>query len=138
MNSDHLKYFSSAHQSLLEALNSIQPFLRAYPQAKPRLRELASLLVVLFAKEDQAFFDTLYAFYKEDRPSTKMIDFLVHDLKEAKLSYLIFSEKHSGESGDIHARSFPKDFTDFARELTQRVKMEEEYLFPLLRKMASA
>jgi len=114
MQIDYLKYFSQAHQALEEAIGSIQPFLRSYPEAKPRLREFGDLLLALFAKEDQTFFDTLYAYYKDDRPSTKMIDFLVYDLKEAKVNYFTFFEKHSGEASDTHARSFPKDFMDFA------------------------
>lgn len=136
MQSDQCKYFLQAHQVLQEAIRSVQTLLRSYSEARPRLREMSELLLALFAKKNQAFFDALYAFYKDDRPSTKMIDFLVFDLKEAKIHYVTFFEKHSGDANDTHVRSFPKDFMDFSREMTGHMQRTEEYLFPLLEKMS--
>jgi predicted flavoprotein YhiN len=123
------------HQALVDAIDSIQPFLRSYPQAKPRLREFQQRLLTFFSKQDDIFFHALYQFYKNDRSATKMIDFLVHDLKDLKVQFLIFFEKHSGEALDQHVHTFPKDFMDFAAQILAHIKIEEERLLPLLMKM---
>jgi hypothetical protein len=135
MSTDYLKNLSLAHGALLETMSSVQPFLRSYLEAKPRLREFNQRLLLFFGKEDQVFFDALYAFYKEDHHAMKMIDFLKHDLAQIKINYLTFFDAHSVETADVHARSFPKDFTTFAEQIIARIKIEEEYLFPLLEKM---
>jgi len=137
MGKDYLGQLSAAHMSVLDVVDRIQPLLRSYPEARPRLRELSERLLVLFSSEDQDFFNTLYTFYKEDRPSTKMIDFLHHDFKEVKINYLTFFDKHLMDMSNTHAHAFPKDFSAFADMLAGRVKIEQEYLFPLLQKMAS-
>ena len=134
MPANFLNQLSLAHESLADAIGNLQPVLRSYHEAKPRLRELEKRLFLFFGKEDKAFFDALYEFFKEDRPSTKMIDFLVHDLKELKISCLTFFDQHSGELADMHARNFPKDFSIFADQIAGRIKIEQEHLFPLLAK----
>ena len=124
-----------AHQALADSLDSIQPFLRAYPQAKPRLREFYRRLLVFFSKENEVFFQALYQHYQDDHAATRMIDFLSHDLKDLKVQFLMFSEKYSGEALDRNANMFPKDFTDFCALVVARIKIEEERLFPLLDKI---
>ena len=115
MSVDSLHQFSLAHGSLLEALDRIQSVTRSHGEAQIRLRELEKRLFLFFGKEDKDFFDALYAFYQEDRPSTRMIDFLVHDLKDLKIQFLTFFEQHALEATALHARSFPKDFAEIGR-----------------------
>jgi hypothetical protein len=137
MSTFDLNQFSLAHGSLLEVIDHIQPFVRSYAEVRLKLRELEKRLFLFFGKEDKAFFDTLYVFYEEDRPSSKMIDFLIHDLKELKINYLTFFDQHSAEATALHARSFPKDFSIFSDQIIGRIKIEQEYLLPLLEKMAN-
>ena len=135
MSINYLKHLSLSHSSLVEAISAVQPFLRSYLEAKPKLYEFNQRLLLFFSEEDHLFFNALYAFYKEDRSSTKMIDFLKHDLAQLKIEYLTFFDEHSAETFDTHARSFPKNFMTFADQILGRIKIEEEYLFPLLQKM---
>ena len=65
----------------------------------------------------------------------KMLEFLSHDLKDIKVKFLLFSDRHSGEVLDLSARSFPKDLQDFMKEIIDRFNAEEEYLFPLIAKL---
>ncbi|MDP8266485.1 MAG: hypothetical protein P9M07_06005 [Candidatus Aceula meridiana] len=134
MPENYFQTLKVGHQFIVEALSEVQPFLRSYPEAKPRLRALSESLAVFLGHQDKRMFDALYDFYKNDRPSTKMIDFLLHDLKDLKIKYLIFFDKHSGEVLSHHKNSFPKDFMDFQSQVLGRLKIEEEYLFPLLKR----
>ncbi len=138
MSLDYLKTIKLGHQTVVEALSTTQPFARSYQDAKAPLRSLREILAMFLGRQDQALFDRLYQFYSDDRPSTKMIDFLVHDLKDIKIQYLIFFDKYSTESWLSRSSSFPKDFGDFSSQVLARIKIEEEYLFPLLQKMAEA
>lgn len=138
MNADIIRNLSLSHGALLESLNEVQPLARSYREAKPKLRELYRRLILFFGSEDGAFFEKLYAFYNEDRSSTKMIDFLKQDLSQIKISFLAFFDAHSVETVDAHARSFPRDLADFAGQILGRIRIEEEHLFPLLQKMSAA
>lgn len=125
------------HQSIADSIDSLRPFLRSYLHAKPHLREFHQRLLTFFSRQDDIFFKALYRSFQDDRNATKIIDFLAHDLKDLKIQFLIFFEKHSGEVLDQNAATFPKDFSDFCALLIARIKIEEERLFPLLEKMES-
>jgi hypothetical protein len=127
--------FRLSHQMLTDSISQIQLSLRSYSQAKPKLRELYSNLHNHFSRQDQKLYERLSIFYAEDRPTTKMLEFLAHDLKDFKIKYLVFSDQHTGEMGGGHPRSFPAEFIEFANSILARIKIEEDYLFPLLEKL---
>jgi hypothetical protein len=127
--------FRLSHQSLVDSIAQIQLSLRSYSQAKPKLREFYSNLHNHFARQDQKFYDRLALYYADDRPATKMLDFLTHDLKDLKVKYLVFSDQHTGEMGPGHPRRFPLEFTEFASQILARIKIEDEYLLPLVEKL---
>lgn len=127
--------FKVRQQSIIDTLDQVQMLARSYVAAKPKIREMNEKLLAHFAGQNDELFEQLHTYHRLDRSALKMIEFLIHDLKEIKVKYLIFFEKHSGGMLDMSARTFPKDFSDFAREITTRFKIEEEYLFPLLEKI---
>ena len=127
--------FRLSHQALTDSIAQIQLSLRSYGQAKPKLREFYSNLQSHFARQDQKLYDRLSSYYVGDRPTIKMLEFLTHDLRDLKVKYLIFSDQHTGEMGPGHPRSFPVEFTEFANHILARIKVEEDYLFPLLEKV---
>lgn len=122
-------------RSILHSLDEIQRVSRLYNQAKPLLRSLHEKIVEHLARQDAKMMSQLADFYHEDREASKMLEFLAHDLKDIKVRFLIFYDKHSGEVLDLNARSFPKDIQDFTQELVGRFNAEEEYLFPLIRRL---
>ena len=137
MNSheDLISSIKEAHMELVIYIDQIQPLLRAYFQVKPRVRDMHIKLLAHLGRQNEMMFDELRFFYADDRPSLKIVEFLVHDLKDIKIKYLIYMEQHSGELADINAKSFPLDFTHISNEILARIKMEEEYLIPLLEKL---
>ncbi len=135
MTFNYLQILKVGHQGIVVAIDQTQPFLRSYREARSRIISLKEQLLVFLSRQDKRMFDELYAFHKGDRQSTKMVDFILHDLKDIKVKYLIFFDKHSGEVFDTSAASFPRDFSDFSAQIIGRLKIEEEYLFPLLKEM---
>lgn len=131
-----IESFRNAHTTLLSSIDQVQMASRSYSLAKPSLRTLNAKVIAHLGRQDNQFTDKLLAFYAGDREASKMLEFLVHDLKDIKIKFLVFYDKHSGELADTNARSFPKDLAEFIDELINRIKMEEEYLFPLLKKLA--
>jgi|SRR3989338_6923642 len=130
--------FRINHEILTDSISQIQLSLRSYNQAKPKLRELYNNLHNHFARQDPKFYERLALHYIEDRPATKMLEFLMHDLKDFKVRYLIFYDQHSGEMGAGHPRSFSFEFNEFANSILARIKIEVDYLFPLLEKLTGA
>jgi len=133
-----IESFRQGHQSILTSIDQIQRVSRSYIQAKPLLRLLHEKIIEHLARQDATMMNRLQDFYHEDRESRKMLEFLSHDLKDIKVKFLIFYDKHSGEVLDLNARSFPKDFQDFVQEVLDRFNTEEEYLFPLIAKLPSS
>ena len=129
---DSLRQFKVAHQSILETIDQIQQSVRFYNQVKPHIRILEDQLLVYFGKQDENLYGPLIVHYAANREATKMIEFLRLDLRDLKIKLLIFFDQHSGEMGDQHARNFPKDFMEFAAAVIGRMRIEEDYLFPLL------
>ena len=127
--------FRLSHEILTDSISQIHQSLRSYNQAKPKLRDLYNNLHNHFARQDPKFYERLVLHYIDDRPATKMLEFLTHDLKDFKIKYLVFYDQHTGEMGGGHPRSFPMEFNEFSASILARVKIEEEYLFPLIEKL---
>ncbi len=130
VNSFHL-----SHEAILDTVSQLQGLTRSYLQAKPLLRDLQVRLLAYFNRQDKEFYQSLKIFFAEDRAALKIIEFLELDLKDSKIQYLIFFEKHSGEMGDMNSRNFIKDFREFSNVLLLRMKTEENHLLPLLERV---
>ncbi len=137
MSVDLVANFKTGHQSIVNILEDVQMSARSYAQAKPKIRAMNELTLVHLGRQNDELFDQLRFFYRLDREKTKMVEFLAHDLKDAKIRYLIFSEKHSGELRDLGTPDFPKNFNEFLKEILARIKIEEDYLLPLLKELPS-
>ena len=134
MPEDVIRTLTTAHYSILETVDRLQLNIRNYPKAKPLIRELHQKLMAHFSHQNEPFFMALQAQCGQARESLKMLEFLQFDLKEIKVNLLVFFDRHSGEMDDIHFRSFPKDFTDLSGLIIGRIKMEKDYLIPILQK----
>lgn len=128
--------FRVHHQAIIEAIDQVQLLSRSYLNVKPRLRVLSDAILNHLSQQNEEFWNQLKSPEPLDREAAKLIDFLIHDLKETKVKYLIFFDKYSGEMGDMGSPYFPKDLFDFSRDLQARIKIEEDYLFPLLEKLS--
>ena len=135
MSDDLTENFKTGHQSIVDILDRTQGVVRSYSVAKPNIREMSKILLAHFGRQDKEFFDKLHSFYQSDRQATKMIESLIHDLKDTKVKYLVFFDKYSGEMGDIGSNNFPRDFIAFAHDILGRIKIEEDYLLPLIEKL---
>ena len=132
MSRQLVENFRSAHATILSSIDQILMVCRSYAQAKPHLRALHQKVLAHLGRQDKELMDKLTVAFGDNRETAKLLEFLEHNLKDAKIKFLIFCDNHSGELADVNARSFPKDFQEFSEELITRIKMEEEYLFPLL------
>ena len=135
MPDDLARKFRAAHQAIVATIDQVQPFIRSYHQAKPLVRELNLKLLAHFSRENAGFFSLLREVCLDDRPALKMIEFLELDTKDMKIKVLTFAEEHSGEMEDIRSRNFPRNFTEFSSAVIGRIRLEEDYLFPLLAKL---
>jgi len=122
-----------AQQGIVDTFVQIQPLLRSYVHAKPKIREMREQLLAYLGRQDEEFFSHLRERHYHDREAKKMIEFLMHDLKDIKVQYLIFFEKHSGEMTSPYLKDFPKDFVEFSKLILARFKIEDDYLFPLVK-----
>lgn len=135
MSRQLVENFRSAHTAILSSIDQLLMVCRSYPQAKPLLRALHEKVLSHLGRQDKEMMEKLAAAFGDTRETAKLLEFLTHNLKETKINFLIFYDNHSGEMADVNARSFPKDFQAFADQMITRIKLEEEYLFPLLKEL---
>jgi len=135
MLSNLAKSITEGHAAIIESIDQLQAVSRSYNTAKPKIREMNHRLTAHLSRQNAVFFDRLRTRYQADRPALKIIEFLAHDIKAMKVKHLVFFDQHSGDMGDMSGRTFPKDFYDFYREVLTRIRIEEEYLLPLVEKM---
>ena len=135
MAKHEIDVFKSGHTAIIIAIDEVLQNLRSYNQVKPKLREFNTIVLAHLGRQNKNFYDCLTEYYSNDREACKMQEFLLHDMKDLKIKYLIFTDKHSGEFADNNYRNFPKEFIEFSREIIERIRIEEEYLFPLLKEL---
>ena len=133
-----IQRLKKGHQAIATAITQIRETVRSYSQAKPFLRILEQAVINHLECQDARFFRQLSTFYAEDREALKMLEFLTFELKELKVKYLVFSDAYPAQHiGDSGRRNFSKDFSEFAEAAIGRIRMENEYLLPLLQRMAN-
>ena len=138
ISSDVIVQLKLSHGAILNCIDQIQPLLRSYPQAKLKLREFQNQILLHFERQNTILCNELIAFYASDRQIGKIIEFLIHDLKEVKIKTLLFFDDHPGDMADIRPKNFIRDFTDFSHIIFVRINMEREHLFPIIEKFLTA
>ena len=129
---DSLENFKTGHQQIVAIVDQVQVLARSYGKAKPHLAAMKEILLAHFGRQNNDFFDRLRMFHKDDPKAAKMVEFLRHDLKDIKVQFLAFFDKYTGEMNDSGSPAFLRDFAAFTNQVLARIKIEEEYLFPLL------
>lgn len=133
-----IQRFRKGHRAIADVVTQIQGVVRSYARVKPLLPVLDQVLINHFECQDDELFRELLDFYREDREAVKMLEFLIYELKEFKIKYLIFSDKYPGHMADRGSRNFPKDFAELTKAIVGRLQMENEYFMPLLEKFPAA
>ena len=122
------------HQALKECIVAVQTVVRSYPEARPALHALETVLITHWERQTQQVFTDLSRFFQESRQDIKMLEFLLHDLKDMKIKTLVFYDQYSGALPIQEAHSLRKNFHRFTEDILNRIRIEEEYFLPLLAK----
>ena len=127
-----LQELKIGHIAMIEQIDQIHQVIRHYPDVKPKLRELQTILFNHFEKQKQKFYQLLTEYFLSDQEKSKNIQFLEQDIKNLKVKTLIFYDEHPADMGDIRPKAFIRDFQVFSGDLTGRMYDERKYLFPLI------
>jgi len=127
-----IESFIRGHKAILSQIDQVQNHLRFFYKARIQLRNLNDVLSSHLKRQDEKLFLFLQEHYKDDGKSLKMIEFLIHDLKELRIHALTFWDKYMMATGDVMERNFSKDFVEFSKAILTRLDIEEQYLFPLI------
>jgi hypothetical protein len=129
---DYQKILQQGHRAILPAIDKVQMSVRSYPAARTAFVQLGEVLLAHFGSQDERFFGVLQDFFAQDREALKIIEFLIVDLKDMKIRYLVFDDRYGSPPTGNEAKTFAKDFRELAEAIIVRIRMEEEYLVPLL------
>ena len=132
---DYQKLFQQSHQAILGDLARIELTARFYSNARALLVGLRETLQLHLGRQDESFFSRLRDAVSEDRQAVKLLEFLVFDLKEVKVAFLVFFDRYDGYPTPGEGKTFPKDFREFSAIVVRRLQAEEDYLFPLFKRL---
>jgi len=96
------------------------------------LPQLNEQMAAYMGFQDDAFYKFLNKKYTDDKQILKVLEFLATDAKYILGRYLEFFDRFSSFKAEVGWSMFPKEFSDFSREIMSRFQIEKEYLFPLL------
>lgn len=132
--SEILSEIRSNHLFLLDSLEKVEGVLHQYSQAKPLLRELEQRLLKHLGLQNAAFYDELLRRAIPASQDQKIIHSLKQDVIDLKVQFLTFFDDHPADMGDIRPRNVIQHFQVLSNNIMARIKMEREYLCPLLEK----
>jgi hypothetical protein len=122
-----------SHRAVVRSISEIQPYLRRFPEVRPRLMILEEQLLLHWSLQDVGLWEKLQANASLQGAQEKMVDFLIQDLKEMKIKHFSFFEKYGSDAKQGSTYQLTQHFTEFIRAIMARFQMEEEYLLPMLR-----
>jgi len=96
------------------------------------LPQLNEQLAGYWGYQNDQFYKYLNKKFANDRQTLKMLEFLSTDAKYMLGRYLQFFDRFTAKTAEVSWEMFPREFSDFSREIMSRFQIEKEYLFPLL------
>ncbi len=107
-----------------------------YRNARQKTGECREIIYNYLGRQDERFYTKLKNFYNENRPALKIIEFLTQDIKQLKVQTFGFFEKYGPANPLEQGRNFARDLREYCQLISDRFRMEEDYLVPLLKRMA--
>lgn len=115
---DQLKF---GHTALADQLGRVQASVQTRGKMRNEIQLLENYLLKHISLQDKNFYNGLRQNYESERERLKIVEFLDKDLTELKVKTLTFLEEQ------------PKNPEEFFRTVIGRIKVEQEYLFPLIK-----
>lgn len=126
------------HLAIVDTMDLIRQNARSYKTAKPLIRVLYKQLTEYFDHQNNVPYDRLVVFFKDDRSSLKMLEFLDYELKNFKVMFLEFFSKYLQDLGDRRSGILTTDFSEFSILIQSRIEQDEKYLSPFVNKFLKA
>ncbi len=118
-----------------QALLQLASFRHDYRSARQKTGECREMIYNYLKRQDEQFYAKLSDFYKENRPALKIIEFLTKDIKDLKVATFGFFEKYGTANPLEQGRNFARDLREYMQLLSNRFRLEQDYLVPLLKRM---
>ena len=129
---DTVLALESHHALILEHVDFIHRRYHIYRDVKPKISSLQQILLNHFALQTKELYAALTEFFENDREKSKLLEFLIYDLKELKIKTLGFFDEHPADMGDTRAKKFIQEFENYSDHLVSRIHHEKKYLIPFL------
>ena len=136
MENSRVEVFRRRREQIMHSMVRLQSLRTNFREARKIIGEPREMIYYYFGRQDDAFFGQMETFFRDNRPALKMIEFLRHDLKEMKIKTFGFFEQYGFGNPLEQGRHFARDLRWYMQLVVDRFKVEEEYLMPLLKRMA--
>jgi len=120
------------HLDLIEMLAYMESNIRSFPAIEPAILKLQNQLLNHLKLQNDQLIEDLSEYYGHDQEKKKMVEFFIFDTRELKIKVITFVEKFVGTKSEALIHLFPKEGMELAKDIRLRLKLEEDYLFPLI------
>ncbi len=135
MIENSLEIFRQRRDRVLLSFSSLQASAHDYHKARHKTGECLELVYSYMGRQDEQFYARLRNFYQSNHPATKIIDFLTQDIKMLKVQTFVFFEKYGPSNPLEQGKNFVRDLREYYQLLSERFRVEEDHLVPLLKGM---
>jgi hypothetical protein len=135
MNENLVEVFRQRRDVVNHSLLQLASFRHDYRSARQKTGECREMIYSYLKRQDEQFYAKLSSFYQENRPALKIIEFLTLDTKGLKVQTFSFFEKYGTANTLEQGRNFARDLREYMQLLSNRFRLEEDYLVPLLKRM---
>ncbi len=136
MTENPVESFHRGRETIMHSLVQIQALRNNYREARKITGECREKVYYYLGKQDGQFYAKITDFFCDNRPALKIVEFLVQDLKELKGKTFGFFEKYGVQNPFEQGRNFARDLREYQQALLERFRVEEDYLLPLLKRLA--
>lgn len=109
----------SGHSLILHQIDQCKMD-RKFSSVAEQYRNLEQIIIAHTALQTSDFYKSLFNHLNKEKLQVKVLEYLEYDLKVLKIKLLEFIETPA------------KTFTELSNDLSARVTIEQEYLFPLI------
>ena len=136
MSEDLVEAFHRREEMILHSLLRLQALRHNYRAVRLLTGECREMIYSYLKRQDDQFYSRMTEFYGENRSALKMIEFLIVDIKELKVATFAFFEQYGVANPLEQGRNFARDLRGYKQVVSERFRVEGDYLLPLLMRMS--
>lgn len=126
------KEFFLTQELTIDALAQAKMLLNSPKAAVEKIKNFCDRATRHVSLQSEGFYRVLRAHHQDNSSALKKIDFFENDLKELRVKLFVFTEKYFSDQPVRRERLFVSDFNAIAKDVLERISVENSQLCSLM------